>query len=62
MKVWQILIELSTCTWEMLKFSRTQKPVFSTKPTMKHNEFSSRIGSAFNDDADCGADDAADDM
>ena len=29
---------------------------------MKHNEFSSRIGSAFNDDADCGADDAADDM
>ena len=39
-----------------------KKPVFSTKPIMKHNEFSSRIGSAFNDDTDCGTDDDADDM
>ena len=29
---------------------------------MKHNEFSSRIGSAFNDDTDCRADDDVDDM
>lgn len=27
---------------------------------MKYNEFSSRIGSAFNDDTDCGTDDADD--
>ena len=37
-----------------------KKPVFSTKPIMKYNEFSSRIGSAFNDDTDCGTDDADD--